>query len=125
MNAPNRPLATFTTAEFERLARSGVLAGRRVELRRGLMLEMSPQYVPHATVKRLLARALEAALTAAGLDWAVDQEVSVSFGAGFEPMPDIVVWDPSAAPANLDGPVPAAAVKLIVEVADSSLPDDL
>jgi Uma2 family endonuclease len=35
------------------------------------------------------------------------------------------VWDTAAAPANLDGPIPASAVRLIVEVADSTLSDDL
>jgi Uma2 family endonuclease len=40
-------------------------------------------------------------------------------------MPDIIVWSPADAPADLDGPIPAAAVKLIVEVSDASLADDL
>ena len=62
MNAPHRALATFTNAQFERLVRSGGLGDMRVELRRGMIVKMSPQYVPHGTVKRLLAKALEAAL---------------------------------------------------------------
>jgi Uma2 family endonuclease len=125
MNAPHRALATFTNEQFERLVRSGGFGDMRVELRRGLIVKMSPQHVPHGTVKRLLAKALETALTSAGLTWIVDQEISVRFGNGFEPLPDIIVWDPSAAPANLDGPIPASAVKLIIEVADSTLADDL
>lgn len=125
MNAPHRALATFTNAQFERLVRSGGLGDMRVELRRGMIVKMSPQYVPHGTVKRLLAKALEAALVEAGLKWTVDQEISVRFGNGFEPLPDIIVWNSSEAPANLDGPIPAATVKLIVEVADSTLGDDL
>ena len=125
MNAPHRALATFTNAQFERLVRSGGLGDMRVELRRGMIVKMSPQYVPHGTVKRLLAKALEAALADAGLNWTVDQEISVRFGAGFEPLPDIIVWDSFSAPTNLDGPIPADVVKLIVEVADSSLGDDL
>lgn len=81
--------------------------------------------MPHSTVKRLLARALEAALLAAKLDWIVDQETSVDFGEGFQPLPDIVIWERSAAQGDLTGAIPARAVRLIVEVADTTLSDDL
>lgn len=124
MNAPVK-LKTFTSAEFERIARAGGFARARVELRGGMIVEMSPRYVPHASVKRLLAHAIEAGLARAGLRWIVDQEVSVAFLDDFEPMPDIVVWNPAEAPADLDGPIPGAAVKLVVEVSDTSLADDL
>ncbi len=124
MNAPFK-LKTFTNAEFERLARSGGLGDSRVELRRGMIAEMSPQFAPHARVKMKLVSALEAAVQALGQPWEVWSEVSVAFGNDFEPMPDIVVWNPAEAPVDLDGPIPAAAVKLIVEVSDSTLSDDL
>jgi Uma2 family endonuclease len=125
MNAPHRAPATFTNAEFERLVRSGGLGDTRVELRRGMIVKMSPQYYPHADVKLRLTLALIAALKSAGLDWQVHNEVSVAFGNGFEPMPDIVVWDRARVPADLSGPIPASAVKLIVEVSDTTLGDDL
>lgn len=125
MNAPHRTLATFTNEQFERLVRSGGFGDMRVELRRGLIVKMSPQYVRHADVKAELTFALVAALKTCGLAWKVYSEASVSFGNGFEPMPDIVVFDPATVPADLDGPLPASAVKLIVEVADSTLADDL
>lgn len=125
MNAPHRLPATFTSAEFERLARSGGLGDARIELRRGMLFKMSPQFVPHAHIKLELTLALIGALKAAGLDWRVHNEVSVAFGNAFGPMPDIVVWNPAEAPVDLDGPVPAAAVKLIVEVSTSTLADDL
>lgn len=124
MNAPIR-LKTFTNAEFERMARSGGFGDARVELRRGMIAEMSPQYVPHAHVKMALLTALSDAVRAAALPWRVWSEVSVAFSDGFEPLPDIVVWNPAEAPADLDGPIPAAAVKLIVEVSDTTLADDL
>jgi Uma2 family endonuclease len=124
MNAPVR-LKVFSNAEFERMARCGGFGDARVELRRGMIAEMSPQFVPHANVKMELTFALAAALKAAGLAWKVTNEVSVAFFDGFEPMPDIVVWNPSEAPANLDGPIPATAVKLIIEVSDTTLADDL
>jgi len=124
MNAPVK-LKTFTSAEFERIARAGGFGRARVELRGGLIVEASPQYVPHADVKMDLTFALAVALKAAGLAWKVTSEVSVAFFDGFEPMPDIVVWDPAEAPADLDGPIPDAAVKLVIEVSDTSLADDL
>ncbi len=124
MNAPFK-LKTFTNSEFERLARSGGLGDARVELRRGMIAEMSPQYYPHANIKMELTLALAAGLKAANLRWRVLNEVSVALYEGFEPMPDIVVWNPAEAPADLDGPIPAAALKLIVEVSDSTLSDDL
>jgi len=40
------------------------------------------------------------------------------------PMPDIMLVDPALIP-DLEGMVPVAAVKLVVEVADSTLEDDL
>lgn len=124
MNAPIR-LKTFSNAEFERMARSGGFGDARVELRRGMIAEMSPQFASPARVKMKLLAALSQAATSADLPWEVWSEVSVAFADGFEPMPDIVVWDPALAPADLDGPIPAAAVKLIVEVSDTTLADDL
>lgn len=124
MNLPQRAQITFTNAEFNRLVRSGGFGSARVELRRGLIVKMNPQHMPHARTKRLLAEALKAAIDRAQLTWVVDQEVSVDFADGFEPSPDIVVWDPDAVTSK-DGPVPGAAVRLVVEVAYSSLGDDL
>jgi Uma2 family endonuclease len=125
MNVVHREPSTFTNAEFERLVRSGGFGRARVELRRGLIVKINAQHAPHAIAKTDLADAIKAGLLAAKLSWRVDQEVSVDFGGGFSPLPDTVVWDPTAAPAMLDGPIPASAVRLIVEVADSSLSDDL
>lgn len=125
MNIAHRAPSTFTNAEFERLVRSGGFGRARVELRRGLIVKMNAQHVAYARAKTDLADAIKAGLHAAKLHWRVDQEVSVAFDGGFSPLPDIVVWDPAAAPADLDGPVPANAVRLVVEVADSSLSDDL
>lgn len=124
MNASVR-LKVFSNAEFERLARSGGFGDARVELRRGMIAEMSPQFYPHANVKMELTFALAAAIKAAGLPWKVTNEVSVAFADGFEPLPDIVLWNPAEAPSDLDGPIPASAVKLVIEVSDTTLADDL
>ena len=124
MNAPTLSLARFTTAEFEQMARTGAFGSRRVELRRGQMVEMSAQHVPHARVKHRLTLTLEAALKGSESGFSLLPEVSVDFGADFEPIPDIVIWDETAV-VDQTGPIPGAAVKLVVEVADSTLPEDL
>jgi Uma2 family endonuclease len=57
--------------------------------------------------------------------WEIGSEGTIDFADDFQPMPDIFVWDPALASANLDGPIPAAAVKLVIEVSSSTLDDDL
>jgi Uma2 family endonuclease len=124
MNVRQSQPAGFTNAEFDRIVRSGGLRDLRVELRRGMIQKMNPQYRPHARVKQLLSKAIEAGLTAAGLDWIVYNECSVELFEGFMPATDIVVWDPAVSSSS-EGPVPRQAVRLIVEVADTTLGDDL
>lgn len=122
---PGTRPSKFTNHEFERLVDAGAFGRAQVELLRGTIQKMNPQHVPHARIKRLLAEAINAGLQHAGLRWIVDQEVSVDVAEGFEPAPDIVVWDPTSAPPNLTGPVPGTAVRLVVEVASTTLADDL
>ena len=123
MNALAMTHPPFSSAEFHRMADKGAFSGFRVELRRGMILKMSPHHRPHARIKSDIQHTLEGALAAAGLNWEVLREATVSFGGGFEPMPDIVVFDPEVAGnARI---VPAVAVRLVVEVADSSLADDM
>lgn len=124
MNALTQTHPPFTSAEFYRMAAKGAFGDMRVELRRGVILKMSPQHYPHARLKADLQRALERAIVAAGLNWEVLTEATVSFADGFEPMPDIVVIEQAMMP-NKFGTIPAAAVKVVVEVADSTLADDM
>jgi Uma2 family endonuclease len=126
MNAPFPAPARFTAAELERLARSGGLGDKRVELRRGMIVEMGAQYFKASDVILRLTLAFIAALEKADVGFEVHNGLSVPFADDFVPFPDIVVWDPSVAPPeDLDGPLPAAAARLVVEVADSTLTDDL
>lgn len=125
MNISHRRPSTFTSAEFERLVRSGGFGDARVELRRGLIVKMNAQRLAHARAKNLLAKAIDAAVAAAFPTWSVYQEVSVSFDGDFSPVPDIVVWDQAAGPTDPDRPIPFAAVRLLVEVSDSTLSDDV
>jgi Uma2 family endonuclease len=123
MNALVQAHPPFTSDEFYRMADRGAFAGFRVELRRGMILKMSPQHIPHARVKSVLQHALERAIAEAGLGWEVLTEATVSFGGGFEPMADITVFDPALAGGART--IPAAAVKLVVEVSETTLTDDM
>lgn len=126
MNAPVRPPLILTDAQYEDMARRGAFAKvGRVELRGGVLTAMSPVHLSHSNAFAALHIALRDALAAAGLKLRVNPEISVAFGGGFQPTADLVVWDPGLAPADLDGPIPGAAVKLVIEIADASLGDDL
>jgi Uma2 family endonuclease len=114
----------FTSAEFYRMDAQGAFRGMRVELRRGMILKMAPQYHAHGHVQGQLIRALIDALRTAGLDWEVQTGTTIGFGGGFEPRPDMIVVDPTLISSG-DGPLPPAAVRLVVEVSNSTLPDDL
>lgn len=125
MNAIVPSPRRFTSAEFIRIAHSGGFGDLRLELRQGWIVEMSPQHVPHAGLKADIYDELRDALKRIGSSLKIMSEVSIDFAEGFQPLPDIVIWDPALAPADLDGPLPAKAVKLVVEVAASTLADDL
>jgi Uma2 family endonuclease len=112
--------ASVTDEEFARMAANGAFRGLgRWELRRGKLHRMSPTYHPHARALGRIYRALEDAIHAAGLGLEVAPEVSVKFGNGFTPLADIVVCA-GQHPAF----VPGETVRLVIEVADSSLADD-
>jgi Uma2 family endonuclease len=116
-----RPIE-LTGAEFDRLLEGGGSAALgRIELRRGRLVQMAPQYVPHARLKFWLAKKLEAAVAATGLPLVVDVEATVRFAGRFRPLPDVAVWDGGP----LKGPIPGDKTRLCVEVADETLADDL
>jgi Uma2 family endonuclease len=111
----------LTAAQFEMMGHANVFADQRVALRGGLLYPMNAQYVPHGRAKMDLAIALRDAVAQLGLPLRVDTEISVSLGEFDTPMPDIIVWEP----ANVRGPIPGGRVRILVEVADSTLADDL
>ena len=115
-----RPIL-MTDSEFDRFLERGAAESLgRIELRRGRLVQMSPQNLPHGRFKTWIYKRLEAAI-AAGPPLVLDMEVTVRFGAGFRPMPDLTLW--TGGP--LVGTIPGDKVKLCVEVADESLADDL
>lgn len=119
---PSPPLLRITAEQLEALASSGALAGLpRIELRDGVLCQMPPQYVPHLLAKAAVYDALRDALRALGSPLGVASEGSVRVGEGEVPMPDVFVWEIRRG----RGAVPVERVHLIVEVADTTLDEDL
>jgi Uma2 family endonuclease len=119
-----RPLSV-TADVYEDMARRGAFAQvGATELRQGVICQtMSPLHRPHASTTYELAKLLEAAAKI-DVDLRVLPEVSIRFGDAFYPKADVVVWRASKAPDE-EGAVPGDACVLVVEVAVSTLQDDL
>lgn len=123
---PGLPPLVLTDDQFEDMARKGAFSRiGRVELRAGMLTPRAPIHVPQARIGGSLVVAFAVAVTQAGLPLGVLGHVSVRFGGGFQPIPDVVVFERACLPAGFDGPMPRNAVKLAIEVAGSTLPDDL
>lgn len=113
--------ARFTADEFEEFLRTAAAAKiGRFELRRGEIYRMNPTFTAHARMRFRLARLLEDTAAVVDPNLAVIDEVTVRFGE-FVPLPDIVMFQ---GPVKA-GAVPGSSVRLIIEVADTTLADDL
>lgn len=117
--APDR--YRLTVADYLTLDRSGAFAGKRTELIEGDIIIMNPQFRPHGMVKMELYDGLRDALRNLSLGMRPVIEFSLELSGNSLPDPDILV---TSEPAG-EGPVPLHSVKLIVEVADTSLLIDL
>lgn len=115
-------LLRITAGQLEAMATTGALAGLpRIELRDGVLYQVNPQYRPHLLAKSAVYDALRDALRALGSPLGVASEGSVRINEREVPMPDILVWDVHRG----TGPVPAEHVRLVVEISDTTLEDDL
>ena len=116
---PRRRL--FTVEEYERMGTAGVFAeGDRVELLDGEIVEMSPIGPPHAGIVNRLNRMLIQRL---GDRVVVAVQNPLRIVPRSEPQPDFVVAAARDDDYQLSHPEPAD-VRLVIEVADSSLPVD-
>src|SRR5437879_6256308 len=106
----------WTREQYYRLGELGMFYGRRVELIRGEIIEMSPIGWPHTLAKSLVVEALRAAFPTGY--WINEQNPFVVPGS--EPEPDVAVI-PGRMRDYSDHPTTAV---LIVEVADTSLDHD-
>ena len=115
-------LLRVTAEQLEAMAARGALAGLpRIELRDGVLCQMNPQYRPHLLAKSAVYDALRDGLRTLGSVLGVASEGSVRIGEREVPMPDVFVWEIHRGA----GPVPVEHVRLIVEVSDTTLEDDL
>ena len=121
--APYRHL--LTVDEFLILDQAGAFRELgRVELIEGEIFVMAPLYRPHARALVELTTDLTNAVRALGTSLQTLSPVSARLDLHSLPEPDLLVIDAAAA-TDEDGFVTAAMVKLVVEVADSSLSHDL
>lgn len=102
------------------LDESGAFDGyRKTELIEGAVFFMNAQHRPHARIKSRLFRLIAGALDGTDLEAVV--EGSVAIPPLNAPEPDIVV----TSEAEGTGLIPLESVRLIVEVADATLKNDL
>ena len=114
----------FTAEEFMELAQHPPIndwAGK-VELVEGEIVRMSPAHLPHWNVQRLAIMHLQAVYGAMGDEWVVGGEAAVRLGKLTVRVPDVAVLrSPDLTAMAAD----RSALFLAVEVADSSLRNDL
>ena len=102
--------------EYDHLVALGVFEDERIELLRGLLVTMSPQGGPHATITAWLVQRLGIAL---GMDYDVRGHSPYAAGDDSEPEPDVSVSLRSA--GVLEHP---STSLLVIEVAESSIRKD-
>ena len=93
----------------------------RVELREGLLYQMNPQHFPHGIAKMDILAALSAAVARLNLPLRVISKVSVRVSEAEVPMPDIFLVQGG----RYRGAVPVEHVRLVAEISDTTLADDL
>ena len=111
----------LTVDEFLLLDREGAFGDRRTELFEGEVYYMSPKHRPHARTVGDLYYALRQALDMSDSDLSVLTDISVRLSDHDVPEPDIAITD---APEG-DGILPLESVKLLIEVSDSTLAQDM
>jgi len=109
-----RPMR-WTVDEYYRIYEAGLFRGKRVELIRGEIIEMSPMLSPHATSIRLVSELLGGLLTKG---FEVRPQMPMSLSESDEPEPDVAVVIGSI--RDFTDAHPSTA-QLVVEVSLTSL----
>jgi Uma2 family endonuclease len=116
----SRPQKLFTVAEFQQIVRHGIVTAKdRCHLIRGLIVRRPPINPPHATVLNKLVGKL-AVLTDGVAALRVQTPIAL---ADSQPQPDLSIAAGSQDDYATSHPGPKD-VLLVIEVADTSLPDD-
>lgn len=113
-----RPLR-WTVALFHAVNSTGVFAGQRPMLIRGILLEQGPMNPPHATAIDLTVEALRAVFVTG---WRVRVQTPLVLGLDTDPFPDVAVVAGGARDFAATHPTSAS---LVVEVSDTTLTDDM
>ena len=102
--------------EYERMIDAGLFRDERIELIQGVIVEMSPQNMPHSGAIQVLTRLLVPPLVGRS-----DIRVQLPFAAGDDslPEPDLALVEPM-----YFGKAHPDRAFLIIEVADASLKFD-
>ena len=119
LNTPQR--AKLRGVDYRLLVESGALDRyARTELIDGEIWAMNASYSAHAKLQAAISFALMTALRDAGSPLVVFTAVSVDLSDDANPEPDLVV-----AEDHDEGPLPLAKVRLVVEISDTTLNNDL
>jgi Uma2 family endonuclease len=111
----------LTVEEYLLLDSEGAFDDRRTELFDGEVYYMSPKHRPHARVLGDVYFSIRQALQACGSDLTALIDISVRLSNHDVPDPDIAITD---APEG-KGILPLEALKLVIEVSDTTLAKDL
>jgi Uma2 family endonuclease len=113
---------TIDADVYWKMAEAGAFFGLpKLELRAGMVYQMNSQAVPHMRAKLAFLRLLGNEIDRLGLPLEVGAEGSVRLSDYDVPEPDICLWDG----LTDEGFIPGSSVRLIVEVADTTLAGDL
>jgi Uma2 family endonuclease len=117
--AEGLPRRVWTVADIEAMVAAGIIAGdERLELIGGEVVPMSPKGARHEMVKVELNRHFQIIITS---DLSVAQETTLRLDETCFLEPDFCLFSRKLTPAEVRG----RDVKLVVEVADTSLAYDL
>lgn len=111
----------LTVAEYLLLDREGAFGSRSTELIGGEVYYMSPKHRPHALAMTEMGFALVSALRAIDSPFKLLTDISIGISEHDVLEPDFAVTD---APTG-EGILPVAAVKLVIEISDSTIKTDL
>ncbi|WP_380785872.1 Uma2 family endonuclease [Sphingomonas sp. R86521] len=107
--------------DYELLAEAGAFGDQRTELIDGEVIVMPPQFRPHGMVKLELYDQLLLQVRALGLPLRPVLEFSLDLSETSMPDPDITLTSEPRGPKA----IPLYSVRLIVEVSDTTLADDM
>ena len=126
IQSPSRPIrARLTLGDYYQMSEMGLLDRfARTELIDGEIIVLNALYIPHARTHMRILLALNTSAERSELPLEVFGELTAELSPFDGPLPDITILDSVIAASATQG-APKAALRLIVEIADSSARRDL